>query len=100
MGNLLYAVEQLGGMSSDVPDEQLERVVRQAVRAELELLGERLFWTLLATFAAIWGVTFVANGLSDPANLGAGAFGVVLLALAVWRLLWTWDLPPFGPSGE
>jgi cytochrome b561 len=87
-------------MSSDISDEQLERVVRRAVRAELELLGERLFWTLLATFAAIWGAAFVANGLSDPANFGAGAFGVVLLALAVWRLLWTWDLPPFRTTQE
>ncbi|PSQ50752.1 hypothetical protein BRD15_01125 [Halobacteriales archaeon SW_6_65_15] len=87
-------------MSSDISDEQLERVVRRAVRAELELLGERLFWTLLATFAAIWGVALVINGLSAPENFGIGAFGVVLLALAVWRLLWTWDLPPFGPAKE
>ncbi|WP_266078478.1 hypothetical protein [Haladaptatus caseinilyticus] len=88
-------------MSNDISDERLEPVVRRAVRAELRVLGERLFWTLLATIALYWGLMFIIMGLASASSPLFAAAGIVLVVLALWRVLQAWNLPPFGsPTGN
>ncbi|WP_458205920.1 hypothetical protein [Haladaptatus sp. NG-SE-30] len=84
-------------MPDEISDERLERVVRRAVRAELRVLGERLFWTVLAGIALFWGFMFAINGLAGTATLqpGLAVAGIALVVLSVWRILQAWNLPPF-----
>lgn len=84
-------------MLSDTSDEQLERVVRRAVRAELERLGERLFWTLLAAFGMLWGVWLAVAGVNGRGTMAVAfvVFGVALFAAAIRALLLKWELPPY-----
>ena len=87
-------------MSPDKSDQQLERVVRRAIRAELTRLGERLFWTFVAALGLYSGVFLVfagVNGGGDAAILLA-VFGVALFAAAVRALLLKWELPPYRPT--
>jgi hypothetical protein len=87
-------------MPSDVPDEQLERVVRRAVRAELDRLAGRLFWTFVAALGLLWGVWLVTAGVNGRGTMALVfvVFGVALFAAAVRTLLLKWDLPPYRRS--
>ena len=89
-------------MSSDASDERLERIVRRAVRAELTLLAERLFWTFVAALGLFWGIFLVfagLNGAGDTAIL-LSIFGVALFGAAVRTLLLKWELPPYRPTPQ
>ena len=81
-------------------DEQLERVVRRAIRAELRLLGERLFWTLVAALGLWWGSFLVVSGSNGRGGVAVAfvVFGVALVAAAVRALLLKWELPPYRPA--
>ncbi|WP_115864821.1 hypothetical protein [Halorussus litoreus] len=93
-------------MTSDLPDpsdpsdERLERVVRRAVRAELERLGVRLFWTLIAVLGLFWGVFLVTSGVNGRGAVAVGfvVLGVAMFAAAIRTLLLKWDLPPYRPE--
>ncbi|NEU55610.1 hypothetical protein [Halorussus sp. MSC15.2] len=86
-------------MPSDIPDEQLERVVRRAVRAELDLLAGRVLWTLLSVVGISVGVGLVSMGLDAAKwNFGTVVFtvlGIWLVGLGIRTLLLKWDLPPY-----
>ena len=86
---------------NDVTDEQLERVVRRAIRAELERLGARLFWTLIAALGLFWSVFLVTAGLNGRGSVAAGfvVLGVAMFAAAIRTLLLKWELPPYRPAG-
>ncbi|WP_158055660.1 hypothetical protein [Halorussus halophilus] len=85
-------------MPSDTSDNELEQVVRRAVRAELAVIGERLFWTLVATIGVLAGLGLTLAGFNSDSQLSIplAAAGVSLAGLAVYRLLWAWDMPLFG----
>lgn len=86
---------------NDVTDEQLERVVRRAIRAELERLGERLFWTLIAALGLFWGVFLVTSGVNGRGSVAVGfvVLGAAMFAAAIRVLLLKWELPPYRPEG-
>ncbi|WP_135824595.1 hypothetical protein [Halorussus ruber] len=90
-------------MPSETSDEELDRVVRRAVRAELELLAGRIFWTLVATVGIFAGFGLVTMSFNAAGwNLATGAFlalGVALIGLGIRTLLLKWDLPPYSPEG-
>ncbi|UPV75265.1 hypothetical protein M0R89_04155 [Halorussus limi] len=81
-------------MPSDISDEQLERVVRRAVRAELSRLVGRLFWTVVALVGIYAGFGLVALGFNTPElNVVTTAFvvlGIALVGQGVRMLLSKW----------
>ncbi|USZ67423.1 hypothetical protein NGM10_11870 [Halorussus salilacus] len=89
-------------MSTDPSDERVERIVRRAVRKELELLGERLFWTFVSALGLFWGLLLVASGANSPGDLSLGfaVFGAALALAAVRTLLLTWELPPYRSAPD
>ncbi|WP_135829438.1 hypothetical protein [Halorussus halobius] len=89
-------------MASDVPDEQLARVVRRAIRAELRRLGERLFWTLISALGLFWGLFLVTSGVNGRGTVAAGfvVFGVAMVVAAIRALLLKWELPPYRREGS
>ncbi|WP_276299045.1 hypothetical protein [Halorussus lipolyticus] len=91
-------------MPSDRSDEELDRVVRRAIRAELELLAGRIFWTLVAGVGIFAGSGLTMAGLNTAGGTPAAAalvgFGVVLVVLGVRTLLLKWELPPYSPDGS
>jgi len=88
--------------SSDFSDERIERVVRRAIRAELERLGARLFWTLVAALGLFWGVFLVTSGVNGRGSVAVGfvILGVAMFAAAIRTLLLKWELPPYRPETE
>lgn len=88
-------------MTSSPSDEQLERVVRRAIRAELERLAERLFWTLIAAFGLFSGLFLVASGVNGRGAVAAGfvVLGAAMVVAAIRVLLLKWELPPYRPDG-
>lgn len=91
-------------MPSDISEEELYRVVRRAIRAELELLAGRVFWTLVATVGIFMGLGLVTMGFNAAGwNLVTAAFtvlGVSMVGLGIRTLLLKWDLPPYHPEGS
>jgi hypothetical protein len=87
--------------SSMASDEQLERVVRRAIRAELERLAERLFWTLIAALGLFSGLFLVTSGVNGRGTVAAGfvVFGAAMVVAAIRVLLLKWELPPYRPDG-
>ncbi len=88
-------------MSSDISDEELERAVRRAVRAELDRLGGRLFWTLVSLVGIYAGFGLVAMGFNAAEwNVLTVAFvvlGIALVGQGIRTLLSKWwpdDLDP------
>ena len=86
-------------MPSDVSDERLERAVRRAVRAELRLFGERLFWTFVAVLGIVSGLGLVAGGFNaagwNVVTVGFVVFGVSLVGLGIRTLLLKWGPRPY-----
>ena len=83
-------------MSSDVSDEQLERVVRRAIRAELRVLGGRLFWTVIAAFGLYLGLFLVVSGSNGRGGVAVAfvILGVAMIGLAIRTLLLKWRPRP------
>jgi len=88
-------------MTSDPSDERLARVVRRAIRAELERLAERLFWTLIAALGLFSGLFLVTSGLNGRGAVAAGfvVFGAAMVVAAIRAFLLQWELPPYRPDG-
>ncbi|MFC4450984.1 hypothetical protein [Halorussus aquaticus] len=86
-------------MPSDIPDEQLERVVRRAVRAELNLLVGRVLWTLLSVVGISVGFGLVTMGLDaaewNPVTVAFTVLGIWLVGLGIRTLLLKWNFPPY-----
>jgi hypothetical protein len=86
-------------MPSKTSDEELDRVVRRAVRAELELFAGRVLWTLVAAMGIFAGFGLVTMSFNAAGwNLATGAFlvlGVSLVGLGIRTLLLKWELPPY-----
>jgi hypothetical protein len=89
-------------MPSDISDEELDRVVRRAVRTELELFAGRVLWTLVAAVGIFAGFGLATMSLNAAGwNLATGAFlalGVSLVGLGIRTLLLKWELPPYAPA--
>ena len=87
-------------MPSDVSDEQLERVLRRAIRAELRVLGERLFWTFVAALGLYSGLFLVVSGSNGRGSVAVAfvVLGVALVVAAIRALLLKWELPPYRPT--
>ena len=88
-------------MSSDISDEQLERVFRRAIRAELRVLGERLFWTFVAALGIVSGLGLVAGSFNaagwNVVTTTFAVFGVALVGLGIRTLLLKWRPRPVEP---
>ncbi|MFC4550001.1 MULTISPECIES: hypothetical protein [Halorussus] len=91
-------------MSSDASDEELERTVRRAIRAELTVLGERLFWTFVAILGIFAGLGLAAGGINaadwNYVTAGFVVFGVALVGLGIRTLLLKWGPRSLGPTAE
>ena len=82
--------------SNDSPHDDLEGIVRRAVRAELHALVFKLFWTVLAAVIVAVGVNAMAIGLFGIGSpLLPIALGAVLFVFGVRVLLSTWGVTLF-----
>ncbi|WP_135853677.1 hypothetical protein [Halorussus salinus] len=81
-------------MSSDISDEELQRAVRRAVRAEIDRLVGRLFWTVVALVGIYAGFGLVLMGFNAAGwNVVTVAFvvlGIALVGQGIRTLLLKW----------
>jgi fatty acid desaturase len=81
-------------MPSDIPDEELQRAVRRAVRAELDRLAGRLFWTVVSLVGIYAGFGLVTMGFNAAGwNVVTVAFvvlGIALIGQGIRTLLLKW----------